>query len=281
MLPTIATWTLMAIALGYGALCLILFLAQTRLMFKPTKPLGPQPQDYGLTAETVWLSFGPKQDDRLHGWWFPQDDGNGYTVLFCHGNHENISGNLRMVRWLRNQGFAVFIFDYRGYGQSVGPHPNEQRVYEDVRRAHGYLTAERHISPEKLVVYGHSLGGAIAIDLLTEKPAAAAIIEGSFSSMVDVAKTTAFYYGWFPLDLIVTQRFRSAAKVSQLNLPLLFIHGTEDAIVPAKVGQKLYDQAPESKTVVWVEGGDHIDLLLVAEELYGRSLQKFLEQIQA
>jgi pimeloyl-ACP methyl ester carboxylesterase len=179
------------------------------------------------------------------------------VVLYLHGNGGNISTNMDGIALLRELGYAVFMIDYRGYGKSSGGFPSEAGVYEDAEAAWNYLVGERGLNPANLFIYGHSLGGAIAIELALRHPEAAGLmVESSFSSIYDMAMLEA-RYALLPVDLLLNQRFDSIAKVGQLGLPVLYIHGTADETVPFEMGKALYRATPAARSFVAVPAGKH------------------------
>ncbi|XZO00444.1 MAG: alpha/beta hydrolase [Microcoleus sp.] len=174
--------------------------------------------------------------------------GLGGVVLYLHGNGLNVGANVEHANRFHQLGMSVFLIDYRGYGKSQGEFPTESQVYEDAQLAMDYLVKQRGINPKQIYIYGHSLGGAIAIDLAVRNPEAAGlIVEGSFTSAREMVDFQSGVYRIFPIDLLLRQRFDSIAKVDRLEMPVLFIHGTADTVVPVEMSKKLFDAAPEPK----------------------------------
>ncbi|MEG4359791.1 alpha/beta fold hydrolase [Microcoleus sp. Aus8_D1] len=202
----------------------------------------------------------------------------GRVVLYLHGNGSNVGANVEHANRFHSLGLSVFMIDYRGYGNSQGDFPSESRVYEDAQLAWDYLVKQRGINPNQIYIYGHSLGGAIAIDLAVRHPEAAGlIVDGSFTSvraMVDFQKPQ---FGMFPIDFLLTQRFDSLAKVDRLQMPVLFIHGTADTVVPAQMGKKLFDAAPEPKQLYMVPGGGHNNAAQIGGAEYLHRVKQFLD----
>ncbi|MFH7245433.1 MAG: alpha/beta hydrolase [Spirulina sp.] len=265
-------------SLGYLALCGWLWLIQRRMMYLPT-PLGATtPADWGIPYQEVWIPVqGQGEGGQLHGWWMPTGDHPELTVLYLHGNSGNISNNIGPVQRLHALGISVLTFDYRGYGRSSGPFPSEHRLYEDAFAAYQFLIHEKDVSPHHLIAYGHSLGGAIAIDLAHRCPdLAGLVVEGSFTSMGDMAARSA-YNPWFPVRRILTQQFESLAKVPYLALPTLYIHGLADSSVPATMGQILYQATPAPKDLWLVPNADHNDLIPQTGADFDRHLRQFIQ----
>ncbi|WOB42631.1 alpha/beta hydrolase [Thermoleptolyngbya oregonensis NK1-22] len=269
-----------AAAAVYGAIALLVASRQQQMIFFPSPTITQTPADFGAAYEDVWLSVQQgDRTERIHGWWIPVPPGQPQrgVMLYLHGNGLNIGANADYaVRWQR-LGLSVFLFDYRGYGQSEGAFPSEAAVYQDADAAWRYLTEERGIAPEEILIYGHSLGGAIAIDLGVRQPRAAGlIVESSFTSIRDMAyRTTPF--GFLPIDLILTQRFDSIGKVPHLQVPVLYAHGAQDAQVPADMSEALY-AATRSPKMLWISptGGHAIGD--VDGDGYGQAIREFLDR---
>jgi hypothetical protein len=261
-------------AIAYLLACLGLVLAQRRIVFVPCKPLVATPADYGLPYESVTLPVS--LEEEIHGWWIPAHSSDAPVLLYFHGNGGNISANLPRVQRYHTIGFSVFLIDYRGYGLSKGRFPSEKRVYEDAETAWRYLIEQRGVPPEKLYVFGHSLGGAIALELATRQPQIPGlVIEGSFTSIRDMA-TQEKGYGWLPVKWLLTQRFNSLQKVSALQTPIFFIHGTEDQVVPAYMSETLYQAAAARKALWLVETARHNDVAAIAGTAYEKRIWQFL-----
>ncbi|MEA5512488.1 alpha/beta hydrolase, partial [Nodularia sp. UHCC 0506] len=162
-----------------------------------------------------------------------------------------------------------------------GEFPNENRVYEDASVAWNYLVENQQIPPSKIFIYGHSMGGAIAIDLALKQPEAAGlIVESSFTSIREMVAYRNLFW-MFPVDLILTQRFESIQKVPLLKLPVLFIHGTADTTVPSFMSQKLYHAAPEPKKLFLVSAADHNNTATVAGDDYLQWIKSFVERVKS
>ena len=205
--------------------------------------------------------------------------GLGGVVLYLHGNGLNVGANVEHANRFHRLGLSVFLIDYRGYGKSQGEFPTESQVYEDAQLAWDYLVKQRGINPKQIYIYGHSLGGAIAIDLAVRHlQAAGLIVEGSFTSARAMVDFQSGVYRMFPIDLLLTQRFDSIAKVDRLQMPVLFIHGTADTIVPVEMSQKLFDSAPEPKQLYIVPDAGHNNLAEFAGAEYLQKMSQFLKQ---
>ncbi len=271
----------------YGAACLVLYVLQTRMIFFPSRTIKTTPGDLGLVYEDVAVPISrpisrPNSDasqiEQLHAWWIPAEGQARGVLLYLHGNGANIGANAFHASRFQRMGLSVLLIDYRGYGKSEGAFPSEAAVYDDAAAAWQYLTAERQIDPSQILIYGHSLGGAIAIDLAIRHPTAAGlIVQSSFTSMYNmVHRSTAF--GFLPIDQLLTQRFDSIRKVSQLQMPTLFIHGMEDTRVPADMSEALYAATPQPKQLWLVPHARHNDVADIAGAEYFRVVERFLEQ---
>ena len=224
-------------------------------MFLPEKyPTGVwEPRTYGVQAEDVW--FESSDGTGLHGWWIPSRRARG-TLLYCHGNAGNISNRIGVYRFLRRLQVNVLTFDYRGYGRSEGK-PSERGLYLDAQSAHDYLTETVGEDAERILLFGHSLGGAVAIDLATKRPAAGLMVQSSFTDLRQMAKVR---FPGFPMYWIARNHFRSRDKVPHIHMPKLFIHGTQDETVPFDVGEQLYEAAADPKDWYAVPHAGHNDV---------------------
>jgi pimeloyl-ACP methyl ester carboxylesterase len=271
LVRTIAGFVALAVV-AYAGACWHLWQQQRDIIFVPSRDLRQTPADAGLDYEDVWLvSRGGA--DKLHGWWLPSSGPSAPTMLYLHGNDLNIGGNVERIARLYRMGFNVFAVDYRGYGKSDGGMPSEASVYEDAESAWTYVVQERRADPRRTVIYGHSLGGAVAIDLALRHPEARALIaESTFTSMSDMARLA---YWMFPVDWLLEQRFDALSKVRRLQVPVLLIHGTADNEVPYAMSQRLFDAAPEPKRLVLIPGGGHEDSAAVGETAYTQAVRDF------
>ncbi|HEX2466331.1 MAG TPA: alpha/beta hydrolase [Thermoanaerobaculia bacterium] len=242
---------------------------QTAHLFAPDRyPLGFwNPEAHGLPAEDEW--FEAEDGARLHGWWIPHPSAWG-TILYCHGNNGNITNRIEAFQSLRRLGVHLFAFDYRGYGRSEGV-PTEGGVYRDVRAAWDHLVA-KHEGPKSIILFGHSLGGAVAIDGALHREVAGLVVQSSFTQVRDMARTI---YPSLPLHLIARNQFRSIDKVGRLRMPKLFIHGSEDATVPIDHGRRLFAAAAAPKEWYEVARAGHSELHRHGGLRYYGRLQRF------
>ncbi len=269
----------------YLGLCLLLRLGQTRLIFHPSPIVKSTPADYGLPYEEVWLTV---PNGKIHGWWLPASKVEAPVLLYLHGNGSNNGDTVGHALRFFRLGFSVLLIDYRGYGYSGfgekdktqhNSFPDEAKVYEDAEAAWRYLIQDKAIKPQNLFIYGHSLGGAIGIEIAVRHPEMAGlIVEGTFTSMKKMADIIG-YGRWFPLQLLLTQKFDSIKKIASLQVPILLIHGTEDEVVPTFMSQELYNAAPSTKKLYLVSGAGHNDVARVGGETYLKIISHFVGSV--
>ncbi len=264
-------------AIAYLGMCIALWFVQKQLIFVPSRQISYTPDALGLNYEEVWIPLLTLEEtvERLHGWWLPGKRGLEEVILYLHGNGGNISSNLAHVKVFNELGFSVLMIDYRGYGQSDGKFPSEAQVYKDAQVAWDYLIHQKAVKPENIFIFGHSLGGAIAIDLAVRKPnAAGLIVESSFTSIQEMVDLRRFYR-IFPVSLFLHQRFDSLSKLRLLRVPLLLIHGTEDRTVPPSMGQTLFEKADVPKKLYIVPLAGHNNVSSVGDERYKEEIAAF------
>jgi alpha-beta hydrolase superfamily lysophospholipase len=241
----------------------------------------------GLPDNVVELNLPVTADGKtqnVHTWWWPAKQRNAPAVLYLHGSRWNLTGQLFRIQQLHDFGFSVLAIDYRGFGKSDGDLPSEETVYEDARVAWTHLT-ELQPNPAKRLIYGHSLGGAVAIDLAStlsaesrqpgrpdaSVPAHGLIVESSFTTLADIARS--FTYSWLPVQLLLSQKFDSVTKIAHVNMPVLIVHGTNDRFVPSRFSEQLFDAAPDKKRLLLVEGGTHNNTMRVGESVYQQAFR--------
>ncbi len=266
-------------AIAYLAICGFLLMAQNRLMFFPSSTIETTPEQLGLPHQDVWIpvQVGNKVE-RMHAWWIPARGTERGVVLYLHGNGVNVGANVGQAERFHRLGFSVLLIDYRGYGLSQGGFPTETSLYQDAAAAWTYLTQTRQIQPAQIWLYGHSLGGAIAIELATHHPdAAGLIVQGSFTRMRAMVDHVGQFW-LFPIDLILQHRFESIGKVRSLRLPVLYVHGTADSVVPSQMSRELFHASSQPKQLYLVEGADHHDVGEVGGVAYLRTLDQFMSQ---
>ena len=244
-----------AAAIGLQAGCATLDEKQREWIFQPgTRSWG------GAAAEglqDVWIEHRPAGAEapvRLHGLWLPQPAANAPVLLYLHGARWDVRSSANRMRRMHELGFAVLGIDYRGFGQSSPLLPGEAEATEDALAAWRWLATQHPQSPR--YVFGHSLGGAIAVNLAAQvADERGLIVEGSFPSIREVVST--FKWGWLPVGPLITQRFEAGERIGQVGAPVLVVHGSEDRLIRPELGRCLYEQAAEPKRFVLVEGGSH------------------------
>ena len=190
-------------------------------------------------------------------------------LLYLHGARWNVAGSAPRIRRMQQLGFSVLAIDYRGFGKSSPGLPSEDTAYEDARAAWDWLAAHQANRPR--YVFGHSLGGAIAIDLASKvEDEQGVIVEGTFTSIADVAST--MKWGWLPVGPLITQRFESVRKVAQVHSPLLVVHGADDSLIRSDLGRRLYEAASGRKQFLLVEGGSHHSTMALGQAQYRAAL---------
>jgi fermentation-respiration switch protein FrsA (DUF1100 family) len=247
------TWRLVRPVLVIYVLAAVMLSAFERWLVYPAPPhAGADWVAADLPHEDV--HFSSHDGVKLHGWYVPHAAPRA-VVLFCHGNGEHVARLAPMLALLRERaGVSVFAWDYRGYGHSGGK-PSEKNLLADARAAQLWLAEHEGIRPEDVVLYGRSLGGAVAVGLAAEHPVRGMVLERTFADMVE---TAAYHFPWLPVKLLMRNRYPSAKRIAAYTGPLLMTHGTADRIVPFEMGKRLFDAATTpNKRFFVVEGGDH------------------------
>ncbi len=264
--------------------CAWLDAKQRELVFRPTpgQPgnfAGLRAGDLAFTVDVPGAAAG--STEQLHMWWLPNADAQAPTLLYLHGTFRNLYQNLPKINALREAGFAVLAVDYRGWGDSTPIIPSEATIYADANVAWGELV-RRQADPRKRVIYGHSMGSGVAVDLASHKHVgtdyAALILESSFPRLPDVAKAAGVIgtiASWF-----ATQEFDSATKIKAVDAPILMLHGSADKTVPVELGRRLRDAAPKGTRWIEFEAGTHSRLHSDVPALYQQALRTLIDQIR-
>ena len=270
----LAPWALIvALALGLQVGCGTLDERQRHWIFQPTDRPWASDLAAAQGMEDVWISFASQaaggEPVKLHGLWLPQAEASAPVLLYLHGARWDVRGSTPRMRRMHALGFSVLGVDYRGFGRSTATLPSESLAVEDARAAWNWL-AERHPQARRFI-FGHSLGGAIAVQLAYEvSDEAGLVVEGTFTSIPDVVST--FSWGWLPVSWLITQRFDAAARIAEVGSPVLVVHGSRDTLIPAMLGQQLYERAREPKRFVLVEGGSHHNTHALGQLHYRQAL---------
>lgn len=228
------------------------------------------PRPYGLPAVDVW--FESLDGTDLHGWWIPHRRARG-TLLYCHGNSGSIAHQIGALRFLRRLGANLFVFDYRGYGRSGG-RPSEAGLYRDVRAAWRQVVEALGQERSSVVLFGHSLGGAVAVDCALEHSPAGLIVQSSFTDMRHAARAV---FPTLPLHWMARSRFRSLDKIGRIDAPKLFVHGDADGTLPVAMSERLHEAAAGPKHLYIVRGAGHNDVYRHGGRSYLRRLRRFVD----
>jgi alpha-beta hydrolase superfamily lysophospholipase len=239
----------------------------------------PSDQSWGASAELahdmgdVWIDFNSKvtgEPVRLHALWLASArKADGPVLLYLHGARWNVESSSPRIHRMQELGFSVLAIDYRGFGKSTPGLPSEDMAYEDAHAAWDWLAAK--YAGRARYIFGHSLGGAIAIDLASKvDDERGTIVEGTFTSIPDLASS--MKWGWLPIGPLITQRFESVRKVARIGSPLLVVHGGDDHLIDSELGRKLYEAATGRKRFLLVAGGSHFSTMSVGAAKYREAL---------
>jgi fermentation-respiration switch protein FrsA (DUF1100 family) len=269
------TWSLVVLVVVlYVALLLLLRLNESRLIYFPgsQRSLLAPPGSLNLPVERV--TFPTEDGLTLASWVIPAGrDSTGLWLLICHGNAGNLSEFGRPAHYagLRELGLHLLAFDYRGYGESEGL-PTESGLYKDADAAYRYLRDGRGVPADRIIVFGHSLGSAVAVDLASRVSVGGVIVEGALTSVVDRGQEL---YPFIPVRWIAGTRFVSIEKIAKVTAPKLFLHARGDEVIPVAHGRRLYEAAPPPKTFLELQGG-HGDAFDVDSAKYYGAIAEFL-----
>lgn len=269
------------VALGYLAPIVYLRANERKLVFLPDRYGGrtvrPMPDSLHLPARKITIVSGDTA--RLAGLLIPAADSGAPWLLYLHGQAGSVTAHTLpqfYARW-RALGVNVLAIDYRGFGESDNRPPSEAGVYADARAAYDWLRTTQHVPAGQIILYGHSLGSGVAIELATHVSAAGLIVEGALTSVGDMA---ALKYPWLPARTLVTQRFANIEKIGRVSMPKLIIHSTDDDIVPFAQGKALFEAAAAPKEFVQLTAGRHADGFLMDSARYWGPVQGFLQRLR-
>lgn len=254
----------------YLAFLLLLYLTQSRHIYKPTHEIESTPEHIGLEYDSIM--FKTSDNMTLNGWFIPNDISQR-VVLFFHGNTGNMSHCMESIEMFHRLGLSTFIFDYRGYGNSIG-NTTEQGTYRDAEAAWQYLVNERSISPDHIVVHGRSLGGAVASWLVSQYVPKAFVIESSFTNAADIA---AEHFPHVPTRLLNRFHYNVLENIKIITCPVLIIHSRDDKVTPIHHSIRLFEAANEPKQFLEMEG-DHFDGFLTTGQRYIDTLEEFINK---
>ena len=261
---------LIMLAVAYLGVVLLVYFGQSRLVYFPEKPLSLTPEAIGLDYTSV--NIATRDGETLHGWWMPVPDAKG-TVLFFHGNAGNISHRINYLAMFKRLGYNTLLFDYRGYGQSSGV-PSESGTYLDAQAAWSYLTETRSIAPARIVLFGESLGGAVAAWLAVQEKPGLLALASTFTSVPDLA---AKLYPFLPVRWISRFDYDTRKSLQSVTCPVFIAHSPQDEIIPFEHGQQLFHAAPEPKQFLTLEGGHNTGFIFM-QPAGIKSLGVFLDE---
>jgi fermentation-respiration switch protein FrsA (DUF1100 family) len=258
---------IVAVVFIYGALVL-LALFSDHLIFQPP-PLSYSDNDLsGARLDGVRSVHLASGDQRISAVFLPNSEAK-YTLLFSHGNAEDIGNDLPMLGLYREAGFSVFAYDYRGYGTSTG-RPSEKGVYEDAIAAYNYLTDQLHVPPERVIAMGRSVGCAPAIYVAAHRKVAGLVAEAPFITAFRVMT----HFPLLPWD-----KFNNLREIRNVHAPVLIFHGRNDQVIPFWHGERVFSNANEPKQFVAVEGAGHNNVLMVSGRKYLEDMTRFASSL--
>ncbi|MGB3532799.1 MAG: alpha/beta hydrolase [Microcoleaceae cyanobacterium] len=250
-----------SILLIYCSIGLYLFFFADKMIFLPS------PSSYAESEDI--LKIPTVNNNKIAALYLPNAEAN-YTILYAHGNAEDIGQIKFHLQQLYQNGFSVLAYDYPGYGISTGK-PTEKNVYLAIDAAYNYLIQTLNIPADKIIVYGRSVGGGSALELAVNNPVAGVILESTFTTPFRVV---------IPFPIFPFEKFDNVKKIQNINSPVLIMHGKQDNIIPIEHSQKLYELASVPKLSLWVEEAGHNDFFYVADEQYWEQLKAFIDLIE-
>lgn len=262
---------------SYLGLCLLVYARQRAYIYYPETEVHRTPADAGMAFDA--LALATADGETLQAWYVPGAAGaglcgSGKAILFCHGNAGNREHRIESIRTFHDLGFAVLIFDYRGYGGSTG-RPTETGTYEDALTGWRYLTEARGFDSRNLIFFGRSLGGAVAAWLAASHPPGLLLIESSFTSIPDMG---ARLFPYLPVHLLSRFRYATIDRIPRIPCPILIAHGPQDRTIPFEHGQRLFERAHEPKRFIEI-AGDHNDGGMDSDQRYRALFVQWLETL--
>lgn len=241
------------------------------MVFYPVKEVDITPKEWGLHFDAIELTLADKR--KITGWYLPHPQADK-TVLFFHGNGGNISHRGNSLTIFHKLKLNILIIDFPGYGNSEGI-PSEKGLYQSANAAWQHLISDKKINPEKIIIFGRSLGGAVAVDLASRVKSGGLILESTFSSIRDIVD---IIFPMFSNFIYMRYSFDSLDKIKNVKMPILFIHSPDDRVIPYQLGKKLFDAALSEKVFLKIKGG-HNDGFMQSISPYMKSLRLFSQSI--
>ncbi len=263
--------TILTTIILYIGIVLYFYFFQSHFVYHPKKNIFNTPDALGLEFEDIKYTAPGKS--TITGWFIPTKNAK-YTMLYCHGNAGNIATHLDHIYAISKIGVNIFIFDYQGYGNTAGK-PSEENTYQDAETAWAFLIKEKKISPNNIIIYGHSLGGAIASKLATTQPAKGLILEGSFTDIIEIGQEL---YPYLPIKKLCYFKYNSKHNLASIKYPVLIIHSKDDEVIPYKHGEMLYKIANNPKSLLKL-AGSHDETYVVSRFKYRNGIAKYLESL--
>lgn len=261
---------LIAIIGGYLLILCLMYIFQRYLIFLPSSDLMITPDQAGLQAQDLWMDT--EDGERLHGWIFPKEEAE-YIIILSHGNAGNISGRIDIAKFLNELGLAVILYDYRGYGKSSGK-PSEEGMYLDVEAVANFVKTEIGYSEKQMIMYGRSLGGAVASFAATRFNVGGLVLDSTFRNLKLMVKDL---YPFVPASL-ARYEFSTESYLKQVSVPVMIMHSPKDEIADISQGKYLYDLAEKPKKFVELRGG-HNENFHASTDILRESWKEFLRII--
>lgn len=244
---------IIAVIVIYIGLMGYLYLFQRNFMYFPSES---RPTAVELRVDAPEIADISHDGVDITGWYWAPANEDGAVVVYFHGNGATLSGGIAKVNVYRDAGYGVLWAEYRGYAGNGG-NPSEAALISDAKKYMNWLIEYKKINPERIVLFGESLGTGVAVQMAAQYPVRVVILESAYTSTVEVAKQT---YWMFPVGALMTDQYRSVDHIKNVKAPLLFLHAIDDAVIPLKIGRGLYDKANEPKRLIEIEGANHNNL---------------------
>ena len=244
---------IIAVIVIYIGLMGYLYLFQRNFMYFPSKT---RPTAAELRIDKPEIADISQDGINITGWYWPPKAESDLVVVYFHGNGATLNGGIAKINVFREAGYGVLWAEYRGYAGNKGS-PSEAALISDAKKYMNWLIEYKKINPERIVLFGESLGTGVAVQMAAQYPVRVVILESAYTSTVEVAKQT---YWMFPVGLLMTDRYRSVDHIKNINAPLLFLHAPNDSVIPLKIGRRLYSKANEPKNFIEIEGANHNNL---------------------